>query len=317
LFNEFICTYASSKEYPNGVSFRNQILHSERGVSLISTLVAVAIGAIVASLIASVISDAVKGQRMVIDRDEMSEFSLFVKNLLTTDSTCTGVLGGKPFAPGGKLDLTLGAVGYGGNPAAVISSGFQFAEKTLQVTSLTIEDKGQPPVAFNIPGPPGAGGVVAQIPVNRYMARVALNISHVSGSTGGGGTRTDTAYRTRYFEFPVLVDGGNLVQQCNNELNLGDACNSLGFQYTLTGGAMNCQPQGACLSGGSYVLGPAAFSRFGAPAATTANPVTGQATCPAGYNAYPSGAINIAQFCQKDCDFFTYQTVVQCLKCPP
>ncbi|NJL24337.1 MAG: hypothetical protein HC902_03610 [Calothrix sp. SM1_5_4] len=236
---------------------------------MVGTLVAVAIGGIVASLVATVISDAVKGQRAIIDRDEMSEFALFVKGLLTTDSTCNSLVAGKQFSPGGSTNVSFGPVGYGDNPSAVLQEGFKFSRDTLTVRRLTIEDKGLAPVGFTVPLVDPVSGAVNQVAVNRYVARVRLSVSHIN----------ETIYRDRFFEFPVLVDSTNAIRACNNELNVADACQALGFIWDTSGPTPVCVPQGACLSGGSYATGPGAY----------VNPATGGYSCPSGFTAFDGG----------------------------
>lgn len=270
-------------------------LSSSQGFSLVSTLVAVAIGGIVASLIATVISDAVRGQRSIIDRDEMSEFALFVKSLVTTDSTCAATLKDISFTPGGSNEISL-PVDYAGQPGP-IGAGFKFAAGALSVQHLTLEDKGLPPVGFSIPT--AAGPVTVQ----RYVARLKLQLAHING----------TGYRARYFEFPVLVDGAHKIRMCNNELNIADACQALGFVWDTSTTPATCKPSGACQTAGTYTTGPG--SLFAPGACTVANPVTTDCSCPTGYTGVASGTVNIKQSCHKGCDGFTYNTVYQCFRC--
>ena len=141
----------------------------QRGFSLIGTLVAVAIGGIVAALITTVISEAVRGQRNIVDRDELSEFVLFIKNVLTTDATCSAVLTGKKFTAGGKTNLELN-IGYGNQPSAVVKKGFSFANDALEVAELSIEDRSPNTVNFKI----GVeqNGKVSEMSVRRHLVRV-------------------------------------------------------------------------------------------------------------------------------------------------
>jgi len=276
--------------------------HSQKGFSLIGTLVAVAIGGIVAALITTVISEAVRGQRNIVDRDEMSEFSLFIKNVLTTDATCTAVLNGKPFTVGGKTNLDLN-IGYGNQPAAVINKGFVFANDSLEIEELSIEDRSPNTVQFRVGI--DQGGTITDVTVRRHLARVKLQLKNKA---------TGAMYRPRYFEFPLLHNPtGKRIEMCNNEVNIGDACQAMGFRWETNTIPPRCVMTNACLYGGAYTQ----TSSGGC----VANPATGACSCPAGpgtnYQPVASGSVNIQRTaCVKGCDSFRYDVVYQCFWCP-
>lgn len=253
-----------------------------------------AIGAIVAALVAQVITEAVKGQRAIIDRDEMSEFTLFVKGLLTNDSSCIRSLRGLPFPLAGENEFAINE-GYQDLPGP-IQRDFEFAARKLRITKLSITNKGLDPVAMNA-SVTDSGGVTTVQPVTRYMARIQLTLNHING----------TGYRSRYFEIPVHVGATGAIVSCNNEFNVSDACDALGFEFNPAAapGDPLCTPGRACMSGGSYGCG-------------YNNPATGGQSCPAGFTAYPAGAQNIfARSCGKYCCFSTHCQVFHCLNCRP
>jgi len=287
------------------VTQRNGILVSSKGFSLAGTLVAVAIGAIVATLVATVITQAVKGQRSVIDRDEMSEFSLHLKGLLTNDSSCVRVLREHPFPEGsGQQDLSFNET-YQDQPGP-IQRDFEFSNRTLRVTNLVMEDKRIPAVTLRIPvtGPDGA---ISMVNVKRLMARIRLDVQHINGTT----------YRPRFFEIPVYTyaDGPSigLIQGCNNEFSIADACSALGFEHDPNPDPSNsefpCRPSKACYAGGTFVTGCGFGNR--------PHPSTGTYSCPAGHTAFPAGATNIrALSCGKYCCYATACVVTHCMVCP-
>ncbi len=280
---------------------RSSFLRRTEGFSLTGTLVAVAIGGIVAALTATLISEAVRGQRNIVDRDEMSEFTLFVKNVLNTDSTCTAILNQKPFPVGTTADLEL-AIGYGDQPAAVIRKGFTFANGMLEVEEFTIEDRSPSTVQFRIGVSDGAGNTTEQV-VRRHLARVKLTVKNAN--TGAG-------YRSRYFEFPLLMNTAtNAIEMCNNEVNIGDACQAMGFRWDATVTPPQCVMTNTCLYGGAYTS-----RRNGTCGAADQNPATAACSCPAGYTQVTAGSVNITNVCVKGCDRLNYDTVVQCFLCP-
>ena len=276
---------------------------STKGYSLIGTLVAVAIGGIVAALVTTVITEAVRGQRNIVDRDELTEFTLFIKNVLTTDATCTAVLNRKPFEVGGKRELEMN-IGYGDQPDATVKNGFTFANGALEVEELSIEDRSPNTVQFKIGI--DQGGSIKEVTVRRHLARVKLQLKNKA--TGAG-------YRPRYFEFPLLFNTLNkTVEMCNNEVNIGDACQAMGFRWDTSTSPPKCTMTNACLYGGAFTQ----TSGGGC----VANPATGSCTCPTGggvsYQAVAAGSVNIQRSgCFKGCDPFRYDVVYQCFSCPP
>jgi hypothetical protein len=265
-------------------------------------MVAVLIGAIVAALLTTVITQAVRGKRSLADRDDVSEFTTFVKTVLTTDSTCTAALNGRAFTPGGKKDLELN-VGYGNQPDAEIKKGFTFAGDDIEVSELSIEDRTPKTVQFTI----GIerSGKMREVQVRRHLARIKLQLS--SKATGA-------AHRARYIEVPVLYNvAEKQIEMCNNELNVGDACQALGFRWDTSASPPRCVMANSCLYGGAYTL----TSSGGC----VANPATGACTCPSGpgtkYQAVASGSVNVQRTgCFKGCDPFQYDMVYQCFWCP-
>jgi hypothetical protein len=272
---------------------------------LAGTLVAVAIGAIVASMVATVVSEAVRGQRAVIDRDEMSEFSLHLKQLLTNDSTCLSVLRGVnfPLATGGDVPLALN-VGYQ-DLAGPLQEGFLFAGNKLRIAKLRLKDKGITPFLMKAAVTDSAG-VTTVRDVRRVMAQVMLQVD-----SGDFANSPDPkgGYRPRFFEIPVHLDAaGTQILSCNNEFNIADACAAMGFKYNPNPapGDSFCQPDKACFSGGSY-------------SSSYNNPATGAQSCPDGFTPFVSGAQNYAALsCGKNCCFLQAGNFIyQCLKCTP
>jgi len=245
-------------------------------------------------LVATVVSDAVKSQRSIINRDEMSEFALFVKDQLMTDKTCEAWLTGQSFTPNPTMsksilpqEIVINAPGgYGDNTTDKIKQGFTFSLGRIEVKSLTIADKGLKSVPANIDGKN----------TQRFVARVTLTLVNKSGE----------GYRSRFFEIPVLVDvDTKTVYKCNAELNLSDACEALGFQFDKT--TQTCAAdKDACLNGGTFIDGS------GGSGTNVINPATGGLNCPSTFTQTLAGAINITSSKKGD---IHYDKVYQCLKC--
>jgi hypothetical protein len=281
---------------------RSHFLISTRGFSLTGTLVAVAVGAIVAALITSIITQAVRGKRSVVERDEVSEFTDLIKKALTSDTTCNAALFGKNFSPGGKSDLVL-TLSYADQGETEIKKGFTFAGDNYEIQDFTIEDQTPNPVAFKILIEDE--GKVKESTVRRHVARIRMKIT--SRATGA-------SYRERFFEVPLLYNvGDERIEMCNNEINIGDACQAMGFRWDSTSSPPKCEPANSCLYGGAYTL----TSSGGC----VANPATGTCSCPSGpgtsYQAVAAGSVNIQRTgCFKGCDPFHFDVVYQCFWCP-
>jgi hypothetical protein len=248
---------------------------SNQGFSIVGTLVALSVGAVIAYLLTHLINEAVRSQRGVMDRDEITEFTLFVKNVLTTDATCSAILAKTPFPVGGRAPLKL-PFGYRDRTDAVFEKGFTFNDGAYEIEEFSIEDRSPKPVQFSS----------GDITVRRHLARVKLQLKS-SGS--------ESPFRPRYFEFPVLVNSSGTIEMCNNDIHIGDACQALGFRWDTSVTPPACVVASSCLFGGSYT----STSSGGC----NANPSTGACSCPAGYVAVNSGSVNIQRtVCTKGCD---------------
>lgn len=278
---------------------RRPFFHSRGGFSFLGTLVAVAIGSLIAVLVATLIREAARGQRSLADRDEMSEFVIFVKNTLASDASCSTALNGKPFKSGGRADLELD-IGYGAEGKGKVKKGFTFAEDSLVVDELSIEDRTPKATTFNISLTDGKGRD-RDVKVERHLARIKLQLANASGGE---------PYRPRYFEIPVLINAeSGDIEMCNNQINVGDACQALGFRWDTTTIPPSCQAASTCLFGGAYT----STSSGGC----VANPSTGGCNCPEGYTPVLAGSVNIQRLiCAKGCDNFQYDSVFQCFRCP-
>jgi hypothetical protein len=282
-------------------------------------MVAIAIGAIVAVLVATVMSEAVKGQRSIVDRDEASEFSLYIKNLLVNDDSCRSRL--VPTYPTptlalpatGKADLNLGQIDYGDaslKPLAAdkeLKAGFKFSRDVLVVHELSLENATVgTPADFNIPvGNPGV-----ETHVTRRMARVKLQLIR-QNQTQSANPSNVGGYRARYFEFPVLVNDAGLIVDCNNEIQKGDACQAMGFKYDPA--TNQCIPDAAC-----QVVGY--FRRNNGGSCDAANSLYPNCQCPTNTQPVFAGAVELNQIrCRKSprCDLIRYDSVYLCMRCPP
>lgn len=281
-------------------------LFSPKGFTFFSTILALALGAGFAALTVFVISRVVGAQRSVLDRDEVSEFSLFLKNVLNADATCANVLRKHAFASGGEVDLEL-PVGYGGAEGAVRgdandATGFALPGGMVRVHALKLRDKGVAPVKFTIPVPDDQG-VVQMVNVGRYLAQVRLEMVHANGD----------AYRPRFIEVPILINDAGRVEACNNQLSLGDACLALGFRLDASTQPPTCVPNNSCLVGGSFTF----FTRNGAHVSCASpNPLTKTCACPEGFADSGMGLTGFSGTCGKFGCVYDYKEVHQCYRCP-
>lgn len=277
-----------------------QFFNNQKGFNIVSTLVSVAIGGAVAVALATLITKSVSKQRQTFERDEMSEFALFIKNALTTDATCTALLSNQSYVKEDKRELEL-SLGYGDQPNATIKKGFIFGGDKLEIQELTLEDRSPATVDFRI-GLADSSGKISETRVRRHLARVKLQVTNKSSGA---------TYRPRYIEFPVLLNvDKNVIQMCNNEVNIGDACQALGFRWDTSKIPAECVPANSCLFGGS-------FTTKSNGTCLTPNPVTGTCSCQSNYKRVAMGSINLAQIaCQKGCDSMSYDLVSQCYLCP-
>lgn len=262
---------------------------------------AIAIGGAIAAIVATVISQAVKVQRSSGGRDELGEFSLFIKEIIRSDSTCTPLLNGRPFLVNGKTDLVLRA-SYDNMTDAQIGRGFTFANDKLEVMELSIEDRTANPVEFRVAVRQNSGGT-RNVRVRRHMARVKLHVKNKS---------TGQELHPRYFELPILYNAeNNHIEVCNNEINIGEACQALGFRWDASKVPPECVPSQTCLYGGAFTLRVDGSCRD-----SDKNPATGECSCPGGYTQISTGSVNISSSCSRGCDQIRYDTVYQCFRCP-
>ena len=281
-------------------------LFSRTGFTFLSTLVALSLGAAVAGVTVFVISRLVGAQRSVLDRDEVSEFSLFLKNVLNADATCANVLRHHAFKPEGEVDLSL-PVGYGGVEGPIRGDaddqpGFSLPGGMVHVKALKLRDKGVAPVKFTIPTPDDHG-VVQMVNVSRYLAQIRLEMVHANGD----------AYRARFVEVPVLINEHGEIEACNNQLSLGDACLALGFRLDASTQPPTCVPSNSCLVGGSFTY----FTRNGAHVSCASpNPMTKTCACPEGFADSGLGLTGFSGSCGKFGCVYDYREVHQCYRCP-
>ncbi|MGE4133334.1 MAG: hypothetical protein AB7F86_16950 [Bdellovibrionales bacterium] len=282
------------------VTRRRPIFRQTQGFSLLGTLVAISVGALIAVLLATVIREAVRGQRLVSDRDEMSDFSTYLRGLLSADSTCSSILNGKPFKPGGEVPLEL-EVGYRDQASANLKKGFEFADGSIVIDDLTIQDQSPSTVDFRVGV--SNGKAIREVRVRRHLARIKLQLRNAGSST---------AFRSRFFEVPVLINlESEKIESCNNEVSIADACLALGHKWDFTTNPPQCVLADSCLYGGAYTA-----RRDGTCRPNDVNPATRDCSCPTGFTPVSAGSVNLLGNCSKGCDSILYDTVIQCFQCP-
>jgi hypothetical protein len=270
----------------------------------VGTLIAIAVGGIVAALVMTVISETVKGQRAILDRDEAGEFSQYVRGILTSDSMCTKFLSGLSIESKKEADLILKGAGYGDQQEADIGKGFKFSG--LELKELTYKRASENPVSMRVTleSPHGSKNYVNRI-YRRFLVSVKMGI---------GGSEASAFYRPRFFDVPVFVDSDGKIEACNNEVSPADSCQAMGYRWDTASSPPSCVPDTACVFGGAYVITSAGSCK--AP-----HVITETCQCPAGFKPLQTGAINVNMsdtVCKKGCDdrVLSHDTVVQCYKCP-
>ena len=278
-----------------------QACFSNRGFNIVGTLLAIAIGGIVAALVALVVSRAVRSQHNLPERDDLNEFSTFIKGVLKTDSTCSSALHGQAFKPGGQAELQLN-VGYANATASSLKAGSVISRDNLQIESIRIEDRSPNTIGFKVEIA-DADGKARIVTVRRHLARVMIRMKN---------DKSSEPYKPFSFEFPILYNvSEKKIEMCNNEINIGDACQAMGFRWDATSIPPQCVTTNSCMYGGAYTL-----KSNGACAAQDQNPATQACSCPVGYTAVSAGSVNLISNCAKGCDSVSYDSVIQCFKCP-
>ena len=271
------------------------------------TLAALFVGATLAALTVYVLTRVIGAQRSVLDRDEVSEFSLFVKNVLNADVTCGNVLRGHAFEPGGEIDLSL-PLSYGGVDGplkgdAKDQSGFSLPGGLVHVKRLSLRDKGAKPIKFSVPIP-NAEGVVEMVSVDRYLSQIKLELSHANGD----------AYRARFIEVPVLVNARGEIAACNNQTQPR--------RRLLGAGASGSTPRPsrrpACPArrASSAAASPTRCATGRTPVARRRIRSPTRAPAPEGFTDSGLGITGLTGGCGKFGCVYDYNEVHQCYRCP-
>ena len=118
--------------------------HNIRGMSLIETLMAVAIVSFVMSVTGTLIFNFFRAQTRLSAKSEANEFVAAVSKYLLSEQGCNQSLAGLPIPPITEVPFSLvGYSGYGSS-AGNILGGFNVSPR-LKIQTLTIKDKGLPP----------------------------------------------------------------------------------------------------------------------------------------------------------------------------
>src|SRR5690606_29705326 len=115
-----------------------------------------------------------------------------------------------------------------------------------------------------------SSGRVSEQTVRRHLAKIKLVVKNTSD---------DARFRPRFLEVPVLYNTkSKAIEMCNNEINIGDACQAMGYRWDVGSVPPQCVMTSACLYGGAYTA-----RRLGTCGPGDINPATGDCSCPAGY----------------------------------
>ena len=199
---------------PRGWSKSN---HNIRGMSLIETLMAVAIVSFVMSVTGTLIFNFFRAQTRLSAKSEANEFVAAVSKYLLSEQGCNQSLAGLPIPPITEAPFSLvGYSGYGSS-AGNILGGFNVSPR--------IKDKGlQSTVSMK--------GAVAY---KKTIAQVKFKMSVLNG-------QNTTDIRERFIEIPILHIAG-IISGCNVELSVEDTCTAGGGTFTPPS---TCTPATVC-----------------------------------------------------------------------
>lgn len=279
-------------------------IRNNQGFSLISVMVAGAIGMIVVAGMTEAITRMMKGQKAVSVSSEWNEFFTAVDKQLKYDSTCEAVLSGTQITtaqigntyPARAISLNMS---YGGKPGPI-------KEGTLLGLDLEINS-----ITLQVVPPPASGPRLIRVPVggvmkdfHRHLVRIQIAARKVQMLPGG------QEIKPREIVIPVLLNPATLViASCHGEFSVVEACIANGGTWVESNPPdQRCVPQSFCKHGGSYA--PGVFI----------NPLTGGNSCPTvvdgtPYVAMMSGQVSKGVNCPgKNCTIVN-SPAYQCLKC--
>ncbi|MGZ3804380.1 MAG: hypothetical protein ACXVB4_09240 [Pseudobdellovibrionaceae bacterium] len=278
-----------------------------KGFTIVELLIGFAGMAVLAGLFASSIMDLKVSENEFVDKNDAL---LFVNSLTTSilgsQDKCSTLFSGTVLPLPGATPVPFilnGYSGYGGN-GAPLQGGTVITGTTanigLRIKSLTIEAKNIPDT-FIV-----SGGV-------NYTRRIAvLNIALERRQRKFSTIFMDLP--PRFVEFPVYVNAGGAIASCQLEMQPIDVCDMIGA--TLLGGV--CKPAVQCQLKGTYVTSICSPAYGGCPP-SIANPVTGDATCPAGATATKTGEVagNFNVSCGKKCSYNVTNNIYYfiCMQC--
>ncbi len=285
---------------------------NSHGMTLVETMLAMAILSIVTAVVVSLSYNFFKAQTQLSAKSEANEFISSVSKYLLSQQGCDSSLAGLPFPTALATNFTLrGYSGYGFK-SFDLSNGSQITPR-LKIRTLTIQAKGLAPIII----------VKNGSKYSRNIAQIKFSMDVLIGNT-------TTEIRDRYIEVPLLQKLGppsGLVNGCNAEMTVEDACTAAGGAFTPPS---TCTPAAACqFKGMSYGCWsdpscpktnyPAATKyTFGSLAQTAAPPA---AMCPAGGTPTSSGRVTysyeVAPFDKygRGVPFTNYAYFYICLKC--
>ncbi len=244
------------------------------GFTLAEIMISVVIVSVITLGMASAITDLMKAQMTVADKDDSNQFGVAIGRYLYTTEFCTSSLK-ETVLPVGATSNALAITNYLGF-GATSATGDTIAANSLvgrrvRVKNLTIKNKGIPPRAITLQE---AGG-----PINYqlYIAQVELLMERQTESDW-------TPERPRYFEFPVMINPltGNKIVRCAVSAKNLDFCSVQGASVkTLPSGQEICAPAGVqCIARGAFATNTCVPNIGAACPTGVVNPITGTASCP-------------------------------------
>lgn len=268
-----------------------RVMKDERGFTLISAIMAAAVGSVVVYGLASALSDMAKVQRGVEMSGQVDSIANEARQNFSNSLACDRVLSGAPFSAGGETPLSGLRLTVGGQPVTVTEGG-EIAPGIV-VTKFRLQTNTQ--LADAVPV------TMKNLPTYyRHQGTVLLQMHKTVGAA------QDMSPMYIPISFVSSGQGGGAIANCGSTSTSQTVCESLNYVWDTSTGS--CRPANTCLYGGS-------FGQTSPDVAGYANPLTHAESCPANYTRLRAGTLSVASSCGKYCDNNATAGVYQCVKC--
>ncbi len=294
-------------------------LYSAKGMSLIEVMITTAVAAIIMVAIGNSLISLYQHQSTISQKDEGNEFAADFSRLLSQNDVCSTMLSGINLpAAASPVEFVIPDYITSQKSAAAVTPSADDLQagvninSGLRVLSLTIENSSLPDQEIDIDLTPDDGNNTLT-PVIRRVAEIELRLGLVKAND-------IQELKPRRFQVPVMtLKSNDNIHTCATELQVTDACSTIGSAYDPTTGA--CIPATNCFMKGAYTEVACTSSDgvlSGCPAPVL-NKITNGQNCPGAGMATESGknSFEIVEDCGKKCTriYDVEITYFICLEC--